>query len=289
MTSQIWLISGSGSGLGRDIAEAALAAGHRVVATARRTQALDDLVAKHSPETLRVFPLDVADPLACEAAVRFAIEQFGQLDVLVNNAGYGQLSPFENMPVDDFRAQIETNLFGVVNLTRAALPGMRERRSGHIINVSSVGGRATFAGMSAYQSAKFAVGGFSEVLSKELEGLGVAVTAIEPGGMRTGFVQRAGGTRAVYHADYEPNIGPLHAMLAQYDGNEPGDPRRVAEVVVGLAAHPKPPVRLLLGSDALQWASSAVDERKETDDRWLEVSRATDFGDAAPLPVFPAY
>lgn len=288
MTSQVWLISGSASGLGRDIAETALAAGHRLVATARRPEALDDLVAAHG-DRLEVFALDVVDAAACEAAVRFAIDHYGQLDVLVNNAGYGQVAPFENMAADDFRAQVETSFFGVVNLTRAALPGMRQRRSGRIVNVSSVGGRVTTAGMSAYQSTKFAVGGFTEVLAKELQGLGVKVTAIEPGGMRTGFVQRASDSLPSFHADYEASIGPLRDMLAQYNGNELGDPRRVAEVVVRLAAHPNPPVRLLLGTDAIQWASDALAERLATDRRWDDVTRATDFGDPRPVPAFPAY
>jgi NAD(P)-dependent dehydrogenase (short-subunit alcohol dehydrogenase family) len=285
--SQVWLISGSGAGLGRDIAQAALAAGHRVVATARRVEVLDDLVARY-PDTLRVTPLDVTDEAACIKAVRVALEAFGQLDVLVNNAGYGQLAPFEQMSSADYRSQIETNLFGVVNLTRAAVGPMRERRSGRVINVSSVGGRIGMPGMSAYQAAKWAVGGLSEVLATELGALGVHVTAIEPGGMRTDWVRRAGADVPTLLADYESSVGPLRDMLSSYAGNEAGDPVRVAEVVLRLAAHPRPPVRLLLGSDAVAYAGAAEQARRETDQRWVEISRATDVG-AAALPAFPAY
>ena len=285
--SQVWLISGSGGGLGRDIAVAALAAGHRVVATARRVETLDDLRARY-PDTLRVTPLDVTDEAACIDAVRVALDAFGQLDVLVNNAGYGQLAPFEQMSSADYRAQIETNLFGVVNLTRAAVGHMREGRSGRVINVSSVGGRIGMPGMSAYQSAKWAVGGLSEVLATELGALGVHVTAIEPGGMRTDWVRRAGADVPPLLADYEASVGPLRDMLSTYAGSEAGDPVRVAEVVLRLAAHPRPPVRLLLGSDAVTYAGQAEQARRETDDRWIEISRSTDVG-ATAMPAFPAY
>jgi NAD(P)-dependent dehydrogenase (short-subunit alcohol dehydrogenase family) len=285
--SQVWLISGSGAGLGRDIAEAALAAGHRVVATARRVEALDDLLGRY-PDTLKVTPLDVTDEAACTDAVRFTLEAFGQLDVLVNNAGYGQLVPFEQMTPADYRAQIETNLFGVVNLTRAAVGHMRERRSGHVINVSSVGGRIGTPGMSAYQAAKWAVGGLSEVLAAELGALGVHITAIEPGGMRTDWARRAGADLPAFLPDYESSVGALRDMLSGYAGNEAGDPVRVADVVLRLAAHPRPPVRLLLGSDAAKYAGDVEQARRETDQRWAEVSRSTDVG-ATSTPAFPAY
>jgi len=285
--SQVWLISGSGTGLGRDIAEAALAAGHRVVATARRVEALDDLLGRY-PDTLKVTPLDVTDEAACTVAVRFTLEAFGQLDVLVNNAGYGQLVPFEQMTPADYRAQIETNLFGVVNLTRAAVGHMRERRSGHVINVSSVGGRIGTPGMSAYQAAKWAVGGLSGVLAAELGALGVHITAIEPGGMRTDWARRAGADLPAFLPDYESSVGALRDMLSGYAGNEAGDPVRVADVVLRLAAHPRPPVRLLLGSDAAKYAGDVEQARRETDQRWAEVSRSTDVG-ATSTPAFPAY
>jgi NAD(P)-dependent dehydrogenase (short-subunit alcohol dehydrogenase family) len=285
--SQVWLISGSGAGLGRDIAEAALTAGHRVVATARRIETLDALHTRF-PDTLKVTSLDVTDEAACIDAVRFTLDAFGQLDVLVNNAGYGQLVPFEQMSSADYRAQIETNLFGVVNLTRAAVRPMRERRSGRVINVSSVGGRIGTPGMSAYQAAKWAVGGLSEVLATELSALGVHVTAIEPGGMRTDWARRAGADLPPFLPDYEGSVGALRNMLSGYVGNETGDPVRVAEVVLRLAAHPRPPVRLLLGSDAATFAGQVEQARRDTDQRWAEVSRSTDIG-AGAMPAFPAY
>lgn len=288
MSKQTWLVSGSAAGLGRDIVERALAEGHDVVATARRPAALDDLAARY-PGQLRTFALDVTDAPACEAAVRFAIDTFGHLDVLVNNAGYGNMVPFENMGADDFRDQIETNLFGVVQLTRAALPHMRERRHGWIINVSSVGGRLANPGLSAYQAAKWAVGGFSGVLAGELAGLGVHVCTLEPGGMRTDWARRASTDTPAFHTDYAATVGAMLELIRQYAGNEAGDPRRVAEVVLRIAAHPQPPVHLLLGSDAVHYASLAEQARRESDARWVEVSRGTDVGDERPVPPFPAY
>ncbi|KAF1005739.1 MAG: 3-oxoacyl-[acyl-carrier-protein] reductase FabG [Luteibacter sp.] len=288
MSKQTWLVSGSAAGLGRDIVERALAEGHEVVATARRPAALDDLAARY-PGQLRTFVLDVTDASACEAAVRFAIDTFGHLDVLVNNAGYGNMVPFENMGADDFRDQIETNLFGVVQLTRAALPHMRERRHGWIINVSSVGGRLANPGLSAYQAAKWAVGGFSGVLAGELAGLGVHVCTLEPGGMRTDWARRASTDTPAFHTDYAATVGAMLELIRQYAGNEAGDPRRVAEVVLRIAAHPQPPVHLLLGSDAVHYASLAEQARRESDARWVEVSRGTDVGDERPVPPFPAY
>src|SRR5215469_10921659 len=178
----VWLITGSSRGLGRALTVAALAAGDLVVATARDPETLADL----ADPRLRTFPLDVTDPAAAEAAVRFAIDSFGRLDVLVNNAGYANSTAIEQTPPDDFRAQIEANFFGVVNVTKAALPIFREQRSGHVIQISSVGGRVGGTpGLGAYQSAKFAVEGFSEVLHNEVAPLGIHVTIVEPGAFRT--------------------------------------------------------------------------------------------------------
>jgi NAD(P)-dependent dehydrogenase (short-subunit alcohol dehydrogenase family) len=179
--TRVWLLTGASRGLGRAIAETVLAAGDRLQAGARDPRTLADLAARY-PETLRIATLDVTDPAAGEAAVQAALHAWGRVDVLVNNAGYGHLMPFEQMDAADFRDQVETNFFGVVNLTRAVVPVMRRQRSGHIFQVSSVGGRIGHPGLSAYQAAKWAVGGFSEVLAQELAPLGIRVTALEPGG-----------------------------------------------------------------------------------------------------------
>lgn len=187
--SKVWLVTGAARGLGRAISEAVLAAGDRLVAGARDHARLADLAEQYGDRLLPV-TLDVTDEAAAAQAVAAAREAFGRIDVLVNNAGYGHTAPFEQMGADDFRDQIETNLFGVINLTRAVLPTMRAQRAGHIFQVSSVGGRTSTAGLSAYQAAKWAVGGFSDVLSKEVAPFGVRVCTLEPGGMRTDWPRR---------------------------------------------------------------------------------------------------
>ncbi|BCP54518.1 short-chain dehydrogenase/reductase [Kaistia sp. 32K] len=274
--SKIWLITGSAHGLGRTIAEAALAAGDRVVATARSPERLRDLEEKHGGN-LRSFPLDVTDEAAAQAAVDFAIETFGRLDVLVNNAGYGHVIPFEQTSAADFRAQIDTNFYGVVNLTRAALPAMRRQRSGHIINISSVGGRITTPGLAAYQAAKWAVGGFTEVLAKEAAPFGVKLIALEPGGMRTEWAQIAGGKAPELLPDYEPSVGAMLGLVKTYAGKEVGDPVRIAKVIVDLAASDKVPSHLLIGSDALHMYAQAEAARQAEAKEWAEVSASTDF------------
>ncbi|OWY30768.1 oxidoreductase [Herbaspirillum robiniae] len=286
MSTQIWFITGSANGLGRDITEAALAAGHKVVAAARTPAQLDDLLRAH-PEQLLPVQLDVTERPAVARAVRQAIAAFGRIDVLVNNAGYGQMLPFEQMDEADFRAQIDTNFYGVVDVTRAVLPFMRERRSGHIINVSSVGGRIGVPGMSAYQSAKWAVGGFTEVLAMETAPLGIKVTAIEPGGMRTNWAQRARGNAPEVMADYEESVGHWMKQLVQIAGAEHSDPARVAQVVLKLAGHAAPPMHLMLGEDALHYFNMVEEQRVATAERWKHVTTATGYSEQ-PVPELPA-
>src|ERR1700726_1926638 len=184
------LITGSANGLGRTIAETILANGDRLVATARKTDLLAEVKEKYG-DRIALATLDVTDAAATQAAVNVAIDTFGALDVLVNNAGFGSIAPFEQMLEDDFKAQIDTNFYGVVNLTRAALPVMRAQRSGYIINISSGAGRLGAPGMSAYHAAKFAVGGFTESVAKEVAGFGVKIIAVEPGSMPTNWASLA--------------------------------------------------------------------------------------------------
>jgi NAD(P)-dependent dehydrogenase (short-subunit alcohol dehydrogenase family) len=284
--AKVWLVTGSARGLGRKIVEAALEAGEHVVATARDPRQLADLIERYG-DRVRAVALDVTDSAAARAAVQAAVDAFGRLDVVVNNAGFGHLSPFEQASEDDFRAQIDTNFYGVVNVTRAALPVMRLQRSGHVIQISSVGGRVGIPGLSAYQSAKWAVGGFTEVLSQELAPLGIKVTALEPGGMKTEWGVEAKGATPELLADYAPSVGAVVDMLGQYVGNETGDPEKVAQVVLKLAHHAQPPVHLLLGSDALHYAGEAEKARAASGEAWQAVSRATDFSSPASLPAFP--
>lgn len=285
--SKVWLVTGSARGLGREIVEAALRAGERVVATARDPHQLAELLTRYG-EQVRAVALDVTDPAAARHAVQAAVDAFGRLDVVVNNAGFGHLSPFEQTTEDDFRAQIDTNFYGVVNVTRAALPVMREQRAGHIIQISSVGGRVGVAGLSAYQAAKWAVGGFTEVISQELAPFGVHVTALEPGGMKTDWGTGASAAMPTLLPDYVPSIGAVVEMLSHHIGHETGDPAKVAQVVLKLAYHDALPAHLLLGSDALHYAGEANKARAASGEAWRAISAATDFSAPSPLPPFPA-
>src|SRR6267142_902609 len=188
--SKVWLVTGSASGLGRNIAEAVLASGDRLVATARDPRRLEDLAKKYGDQ-VRTAPLDVADERAARAAVQVAVDAFGRLDVVVNNAGYGDVAPFEQLSPQRFKAVMDPNFYGVVNVSRAALPVMRKQKSGCIRQISSVGGRMALPGSAAYHAAKWAVGGFTEALAQEVAPFGVKVCALEPGGMRTNWGTRA--------------------------------------------------------------------------------------------------
>jgi NAD(P)-dependent dehydrogenase (short-subunit alcohol dehydrogenase family) len=284
--SKVWLITGSSRGLGRELAKAVLEGGHRLVATARKPDDLADLVA-HFGDRVRAVALDVTDPAAARAAVAVATSTFGRLDVVVNNAGYANVSSIEDVAEDDFRAQLETNFFGVVNVTRAALPVMHAQRDGHIIQVSSVGGRSASPGLAAYQSAKWAVGGFSEVLAKEVGPLGIRVTVGEPGGMRTDWAGSSMRTDEV-HADYQATIGAFAEQVRGNAGAMRGDPAKAAQAIVRLAEEKEPPLRLLLGSDAVFAAGINAAARAREDAQWKPISMSTDFdglGDFADSPV----
>jgi len=272
---KIWLITGSSSGLGRSVLEAALKAGNKVLATARKPERLEGLVAQYAQQ-VRTFELDVTDAHASQAAVDLVIETYGRLDVLVNNAGYGHIVPFEQTDDASFRAQMDTNFYGVVNLVRAALPQMRKRRQGHIINISSVGGRTSAPGLSAYQAAKWAVGGFTEVLAKETAAFGVNAIAIEPGGMRTDWSAVASGQQIELFEEYQPSVGAMLTRLKDYSGTEVGDPRKVADVIVDLASRQNLPPHLLLGSDALRVYETAEGERRRAADEWRAVTTSVD-------------
>ncbi|WP_412023678.1 SDR family NAD(P)-dependent oxidoreductase [Burkholderia cepacia] len=277
--SKVWLLTGAARGLGRAISEAVLAAGDRLVAGARDTSRLADLAERYGDRLLPI-ALDVTDEAAAAQAVAAARERFGRIDVLVNNAGYGHTAPFEQMGADDFRDQIETNLFGVVNLTRAVLPSMRAQRSGHIFQVSSVGGRTSTAGLSAYQAAKWAVGGFSDVLSKEVAPFGVRVCTLEPGGMRTDWAAQAKRGIDGMLPDYQPSVGKILDLLGAYGGHEIGDPVRIAKLIVELSRRDDVPMRLLLGGDALFVCEQAETQRAEEAARWRDTTLSTQFPDA---------
>src|SRR5277367_2269645 len=273
--TQVWLITGSSRGLGRALAEAVLAAGHRLVATARDPKQLAELVERHG-DRVRAVALDVTDERAAIAAVQTAVDVFGRLDVVANNAGYGDLASIEDTSMKDFRAQIETNLFGVVHVTKAAIPVMRRQGSGHILQFSSVGGRVGPVGRGAYAAAKWGVEGFSEVLAKEVGPLGVKVTIIEPGGFRTDFAG-ASTNIAPENPIYAATVGATARFQREYNGKQPGDPSRAAAAIIRVAGLDEPPLRLLLGSDAVRAVGEADRARIEADRMWQELSVSTDF------------
>jgi NAD(P)-dependent dehydrogenase (short-subunit alcohol dehydrogenase family) len=273
----VFFLTGSSRGLGRVIAEAVLDGGHRLVATARDPRSLDDLVALHGDRILAL-ALDVTDSRAARSAIAAGVERFGRIDVVVNNAGYADLASVEDVTLEDFRRQIDTNLFGVVNVTKAALPILRQQGAGHIIQISSIGGRLATPGLSAYQSAKWAVGGFSSVLAAEVVPLGIRVTVLEPGGMETDW---AGSSMQVAPVSepYRPTVG---ASAAMHDSEAValGDPAKVAQVVLQIAVMDDPPLRLILGSEAYAYATAAARAQAASDVRWRELSASTDRDDA---------
>ncbi|HEY2438287.1 MAG TPA: SDR family NAD(P)-dependent oxidoreductase [Solirubrobacteraceae bacterium] len=272
-----WLITGASRGLGRALAEAVLAEGEQLVATARRPESLADLVEDRADQALAV-PLDVTSRAQGDLAVRRTVERFGRLDVLVNNAGYANVNSIEDFTDEDFRAQIETNLWGVINLTRAALPVMRVERSGRIIQISSVGGRDTAPGIGPYQTAKWGVEGFSGVLQKEVAPLGIHVTLIEPGGLRTDW---AGSSMTVHQIrpEYLETVG----RMAEYreSATPLGDPVKAAQAILAISRVPDPPLRLLLGSDAYAVARAADEAKIASDESWKELTRSTDHDDSS--------
>ena len=272
-SSRVWLITGSSSGFGLQIAQAALERGDRVVATARRPAALADLAAS-APDCVHAVALDVTRADQIEAAVTAALERFGRIDVLVNNAGYGSVGAVEEIDMADLRELMDTMFFGAVALTKAVLPHMRARRSGAIVQISSMGGQLSPPGFGAYCSAKFALEAISESLAAEVEPYGIRVLIPEPGAFRTEF----GGARLHRSRDsglYVDTAGQNRDYMDSADGTQPGDPHKAAAAIVSALDEPDAPLRLALGDDAVD-AIRAKHERLRADlDAWEHVSRAT--------------
>ncbi len=273
--TRTWLITGSSRGLGNALARAVLANGDRLVATARDPRALADLLPIDADRVI-LLPLDVTDEAAATRVVSSAVAHFGGLDVVVNNAGYGNVAPIENTSIEDFRAQIDTNLFGTIIVTKAAIRLFREQRGGHFFQVSSIGGRTGAIGRAPYSAAKFGVEGFSEVLAIEMAPFGVRVTILEPGGFRTDF---AGSSTRISAGDpaYAETVGRVAAMQRDYNGKQPGDPERAAQAIIAVAAADNPPLRLVLGRDAFARAEHTDEARLAELRAWREMSTSTDF------------
>lgn len=268
--SKVWFVTGSSRGLGRALVEVALEAGDRVAATARSPDRLQDLSDRYGDAVLPL-PLDVTEHDAAAHAVAQARETFGRIDVVVNNAGYSDLGSFEDTTIDSFRTQIDTNFYGVVNVSKAAVPVLREQGSGHIFQVSSLIVRLSGRGLTAYQAAKCAVAGFSLGLAEEIAPFGVKLTVLEPGAMRTDW-GGASMTIPKPSVPYQSTIGAFAEALRDFSGREPGNTRRVAQVVGDLAGRDDAPLRLLLGTDAVPLAQQAADELAASDEAWREVS-----------------
>ncbi|MFE2248088.1 SDR family NAD(P)-dependent oxidoreductase [Streptomyces lavendulae] len=285
-TKQTWFITGSSRGIGRALVRAALEAGDTVAATARRPEQLDDLAAEFG-DRIAPIALDVTDPAAAKAALEEARKHFGRIDVLVNNAGYANVSPIETTDDEDFRAQFETNFWGVYNVTKAAIPLLREQGGGLVVQFSSMGGRVGGSpGIASYQAAKFAIDGFSRVLRVETAPFGVRVLVVEPSGFRTDW---AGSSMTVHDVPegYASTVGAINRHIRQNTEGPAGDPVRAAEILVRMAKRRDIPTNLALGVMASE-GSVAQDRRLLVqDEKWSTVGRSADFAEAYPVD-FPA-
>jgi NAD(P)-dependent dehydrogenase (short-subunit alcohol dehydrogenase family) len=267
MASKVWFITGTSKGFGRVWAEAALARGDRVAATARRVNALDPLVERYGSQVAAI-TLDVTDKAAVDAAIRQAHANFGRLDVVVNNAGYGLFGAIEEVSEAEARAQIETNLFGALWVTQAALPIMRAQGSGHIVQVSSIGGVNAFPTVGLYHASKWGLEGFSQSLAAEVAGFGIKVTIVEPGGFATDW----GGPSAQRATPMPAYDGARAAIAAFRGGNIPGDPDATGPAILKVVDAQDPPLRIFFGSGGLPMTRAEYARRLETWEKWSEVS-----------------
>ena len=270
---QTWFITGAARGIGAQVVQAALAAGHNVVATARKRDSIT-----LADDRLLALDLDVTDAAQAQAAVQAAVARFGRIDVLVNNAGYGQLGLFEEVSPAQAQAQFDTNVFGLFHVTRAVLPVMRQQRAGHVFNLSSIGGiQGSYPGASLYCATKFAVEGFSEGLAQEVRPFGIKVTIIEPGFFRTDFLDAQSvryGSNPV--ADYAAQSAEVSATYGAYNHQQAGDPAKLAQVLLQLAAHAAPPLRFAAGSDAVAVVEAKIDTLRSELEAWQALSVTTD-------------
>lgn len=275
-TSRTWFITGASTGFGRLLAEEVLKSGGKVVATARRLDKVADLEEKY-PRNARTFALDVTDAAQIHSVVAQAVTGFSPVDVLVNNAGFGIAGAIEEATEDEFMPVYDTNVFGLIRVTQELLPHMRQRRSGHILNLSSIGGLAASPGWGYYQSTKFAVEGLTEALAAEVAPLGIHVTAIEPGPFRTDFLGRSGVEAANRIADYDATAGNARRYMSDQDGKQAGDPLRAVRAMIAVVESPNPPLRLLLGASALKRLREKLDAWQKEIAAWESTTIGADF------------
>ncbi len=274
--NKVWFITGCSTGFGRELAKETLANGFNVVVTARKTADVADIVASY-PETALVISLDVTVPQQIKEAVQVAIDRFGRIDVLVNNAGIGYFGAIEESEEEEVRRMFEINFFGLAHMTNAVLPHMRKQRSGHILNVASIGGLRSFPAVGFYNATKYAVDGLSEALSKEVAPLGIKVTVICPSGFRTDWAGRSANNTKIKIEDYATTAGKNMSDLRGYSGNQPGDPVKAARAMIQVTETENPPLRLLLGAAALKGARLKLEELRKDFDDWAEMSEGADF------------
>jgi len=275
-TSRTWFITGASTGFGRLLAEEVLKDGGKVVATARKLDQIADLEEKN-PGKAKVFVLDVTDAAQIHSVVAQAVTGFSPVDVLVNNAGYGLAGAIEEATEDEFMPVFETNVFGLMRVTRAFLPHFRKQRSGNIVNLSSIGGLIGSAGWGYYNASKFAVEGFSEALAAELAPLGIRVTIVEPGPFRTDFLGRSGVEAEERIADYDATAGKTRQYFRDQAGKQKGDPLRAVRAIIQAVESPQPPLHLVLGALALQRMKGHLDEWKAELDKWQSTTLGADF------------
>ncbi|GAA1976077.1 oxidoreductase [Catenulispora subtropica] len=278
--SKIFLITGVSTGLGRAIATEALAAGHTVVGTLRDPGQIKEFE-EIAPGRAHGRVLDVTDHDRVDAVVAEVAQTVGPIDVLVNNAGYGVEGPLEEVSMADMRAQFEVNVFGVVAVTKAVLPSMRARRSGHIFFITSMGGLRAFSGLSLYHGSKYAVEGIADSLRQEVESFGIRVTSIEPGGFRTDWAGRSMARVQRSIPDYDEVFGPMRERRQAGSGRQPGDPAQAGRALLAVLDAPNPPGHLLLGSDAVRLVGEARTQVDQEFAAWRELSLSTDFDEGA--------
>jgi NAD(P)-dependent dehydrogenase (short-subunit alcohol dehydrogenase family) len=272
----VWFITGCSTGFGRELARLVLDRGWRAVVTARNPSQVADLIQGHEGEAIAL-PLDVTDAAQVAAAAKAAQDHFGQVDVLVNNAGYGYLAAIEEGEDAEVRAMFEANFFGLVAMTRAVLPGMRARRSGHVVNISSIGGLASFPATGYYHATKYAVEGLSESLAQEVAPLGIKVLVVEPGPFRTNWAGPSIKQSATRIEDYAATAGARRSQTAERSGRQPGDPVRAAEAIIAAVQADHPPLRLVLGRPALDIARGKLVALKQDFDAWEATTLGADF------------
>lgn len=274
--SKVWFITGCSTGFGRELAKEVLLKGYRAVVTARDANAIADII-KDYPETALGLSLDVTVPAQINAAVQKTIETFGQIDVLVNNAGIGYFGAIEESEDDEVRRMFEINVFGLAKMTQAVLPYMRKQRSGHILNIASIGGLRSFPAVGFYNATKYAVDGLSEALFKEVSPLGIKVTVICPSGFRTDWAGRSAKNTNIRIEDYAGTAWKNMGDIRGYSGNQPGDPVKAAKAMIMVTELEKPPLRLLLGAAALKGARLKLEELKNDFETWADVSVGADY------------